>query len=510
MGEREWAARLEADLGRQEGSLRNYSEQDLSTEYRRVRALGRRLATYDFSPESRAYGSTLEMLKGRHGRGRLPWLVEFPHAVRRLAPYLLIGMLLVLEVLLLSELPELNRGMAPVAPQPSATATGLHRSLISLEVRDAINLALIEEASYDSYVYSYDPELRIPTRLVGVWEAPYGDTLAGQAGHDGSPAPGEMVWAVRLEGEWWDPTVPEPHEWLTKLIEVAVDPRTDLYRPGAIAGAPPYSVRADDVPDSYVPLDVTNEAIAAINASLEVESLYPPASEAPQAATHLRSTRIERVVLVNPRGIVLEGGPIELSAAADSVWAVRLAGRWEYSEWQLEQGEVDPLAGPENWLAEMVVILDPESGQRLATIVNTSAALNRRNQLAVADEFQAHLIQPGDTLHSIAEQYGLEPETVAWSAYQLDGSEPAELRVGRQLLLPPIDGAFYTWRPLDTLQFVAEDYGVDPAAIIDWPSNGAYTDGGEFAPGVADMIFVPMPADECELDMLIPIYFRCR
>jgi LysM repeat protein len=74
-----------------------------------------------------------------------------------------------------------------------------------------------------------------------------------------------------------------------------------------------------------------------------------------------------------------------------------------------------------------------------------------------------YVIQPGDTVQSIAERQGLRPETLA-SVNDL--ADPDLLQPGRDLLLPATDGLVHVVQPGETLRAIADQYGVDIGAII--------------------------------------------
>lgn len=86
-------------------------------------------------------------------------------------------------------------------------------------------------------------------------------------------------------------------------------------------------------------------------------------------------------------------------------------------------------------------------------------------------EFIEYEVQQGDTLFGIAERYGLTPESILFSNFDVLEDNPHALQPGQILKIPPVDGAAYTWKEGDTVQGVAEFYGVDPREIIDWPGN---------------------------------------
>lgn len=77
----------------------------------------------------------------------------------------------------------------------------------------------------------------------------------------------------------------------------------------------------------------------------------------------------------------------------------------------------------------------------------------------------------GDTIFTIAERYGLKPESIAWAnSRDLIGG----LRPGRMINILPVDGAYWTVPSTSTVQQVADQFNVDPFAIIDSEFNDLF------------------------------------
>lgn len=110
-------------------------------------------------------------------------------------------------------------------------------------------------------------------------------------------------------------------------------------------------------------------------------------------------------------------------------------------------------------------------------------------------EPRTHVVNEGETLASIAAQYGLEPHTLLQSNGNSLMDAPGNLKVGVELLIPPEDGALYRWYEGDKLDTVADFFGVDVAAIVNYEGNNL--DGrGPSSDGVIDippgtLIFIP-------------------
>ena len=92
-----------------------------------------------------------------------------------------------------------------------------------------------------------------------------------------------------------------------------------------------------------------------------------------------------------------------------------------------------------------------------------------------------YVAQPGDTLWSIAAQFGLDVDTLRWSNPALI-HDPDLLSVGQELVILPVPGAYVTVRPGDTIERLAARWGVAPADIANYPLN-RLRQGEEPSPG---------------------------
>lgn len=81
-----------------------------------------------------------------------------------------------------------------------------------------------------------------------------------------------------------------------------------------------------------------------------------------------------------------------------------------------------------------------------------------------------YVVQPGDTVTSIAQKFGLRPETIQWSNSQLY-PYPDLLYIGEELFILPVDGVYHEVEAGDILQSIAEEYKADPSAILESEYN---------------------------------------
>jgi murein DD-endopeptidase MepM/ murein hydrolase activator NlpD len=82
-----------------------------------------------------------------------------------------------------------------------------------------------------------------------------------------------------------------------------------------------------------------------------------------------------------------------------------------------------------------------------------------------------YTVQTGDSLFSIADQFGLQPETILWGNFEILEDNPHLLSTGQVLNILPVDGTYYKWNTGDSLARVAEFFGADPEAILSYPGN---------------------------------------
>jgi murein DD-endopeptidase MepM/ murein hydrolase activator NlpD len=74
----------------------------------------------------------------------------------------------------------------------------------------------------------------------------------------------------------------------------------------------------------------------------------------------------------------------------------------------------------------------------------------------------------GDSINSIAQRFGLKPETIAWSN---DRRYVEVLRPGDRVFILPVDGVYHTTIGDLTIANIAQKYKVTPQAIIDSEYN---------------------------------------
>jgi N-acetylmuramoyl-L-alanine amidase len=76
-------------------------------------------------------------------------------------------------------------------------------------------------------------------------------------------------------------------------------------------------------------------------------------------------------------------------------------------------------------------------------------------------DIQIYVTKSGDTLAKVAAQFGVTSDSIRWS----NGLETSELRAGRELYIPPVNGIVYLVKAGDTTAKLARDYSANKAAI---------------------------------------------
>jgi hypothetical protein len=82
-----------------------------------------------------------------------------------------------------------------------------------------------------------------------------------------------------------------------------------------------------------------------------------------------------------------------------------------------------------------------------------------------------YTVQQGDNLFGIADNFGLEPETILWGNYHVLEDNPHVLRPDQVLNILPLNGTYHLWHEGESLPKVAEFYQIAPEAIVDYPGN---------------------------------------
>lgn len=503
------ARRLEKDLLARQDALRRSDLDGADGEYQEILALGLRMKAIDFSSESSTYADTLQRLRAEYGQKGRPRLFRLPAGLSTAGAYMALLLLLLAAVVFISRLPESTRSVAPVSPDSSGGSSNAFASLIPQEYLDAINVALSYES--DQRVFSYDPESRDGTRIVGVFRTTYEHAGLTSDPKGESADPSGQLWIVPISGEWI-PRGVEPGPRVTRLrsIEVFVDASTGLPVRHSIAGDQGDRWDAGQLPEGSQLIPVSDEALAAINAALEFESWLPPASSLGSIRREVRPTSISRVVRTTAADLSSAGLDLPGVEAEKALWAVRVEGDWQTPLRHLTAEQRLSYRSATTNFSELYVVVDPMTGERL----DWKAGSFGRELVLESELTGAALYVLGDgegafSLPSIAEQYGVRTETLMWSLWELQAFSVPWLEPGGEVLIPPEDGAYHLWLPLDSLNLVAHEYGVTPEMIAGTSINEPHLRTEGFSPSYGDLIFVPLDSEQCSPKLYIPVFYRC-
>lgn len=86
-------------------------------------------------------------------------------------------------------------------------------------------------------------------------------------------------------------------------------------------------------------------------------------------------------------------------------------------------------------------------------------------------DIELYTVVQGDSVFSIADQYNIRPETILWGNYESLEDNPREISIGLQLNILPTDGVYYKYNVGESLNTIAEYFGVFAQDIVEWPGN---------------------------------------
>jgi LysM repeat protein len=111
-----------------------------------------------------------------------------------------------------------------------------------------------------------------------------------------------------------------------------------------------------------------------------------------------------------------------------------------------------------------------------------------------------YTVVEGDTVFGIAEQFGLQPETILWGNYYILLDDPHALQPDQELNILPVDGTYHEWQQGEGLNGISTYYGVTPEDIINYPANNLDPAAiGDFAnPNIAPGTWLVVPGGRRE------------
>jgi murein DD-endopeptidase MepM/ murein hydrolase activator NlpD len=103
---------------------------------------------------------------------------------------------------------------------------------------------------------------------------------------------------------------------------------------------------------------------------------------------------------------------------------------------------------------------DGSNSRAIARLAQPHTIVPDRPRLEVI----TYTVQAGDTVQSIAALFRLQPTTIMWATPAVEDA-PDLLRIGQEVTILPIDGAYHKVVEGDTLESIAGEYKVEPEAI---------------------------------------------
>lgn len=115
-------------------------------------------------------------------------------------------------------------------------------------------------------------------------------------------------------------------------------------------------------------------------------------------------------------------------------------------------------------------------------------------------EVVKYTVVEGDTIFGIAQNFGLDPQTVLWGNYYTLLDDPHALKPGQVLNILPVNGTYHEWQDGEGLNGVAQYYGVTPEDIINFPANNLDLETvGDFSrPNIAPGTWLIVPNGQRE------------
>lgn len=129
-----------------------------------------------------------------------------------------------------------------------------------------------------------------------------------------------------------------------------------------------------------------------------------------------------------------------------------------------------------------VQVVEPNTDDPvLNSLYDTHTTISQKPRAEIID----YTVKSGDTVSTIAEQFGISTDTVKW-ANDLD--DVHSIKPGQVLKILPVSGVAHTVVKGDTLESVAKKYSAQSQAILDFPFNDIPDD---FSLKVGQVLIIP-------------------
>ena len=164
-----------------------------------------------------------------------------------------------------------------------------------------------------------------------------------------------------------------------------------------------------------------------------------------------QQTNTQTAVASTPTAQFFTQTPISDNPTADEVQAVSIAATAAMSASLPVADAVNNLAAS----TEIKRLYQAESSTSVPTVIELTAG---------SRSISTYTVKSGDTVASIAKQFGISAQTVQWANNLVGNSVTA----GTVLDIPPIDGVIYITKVGDTAQSIAQRYSANASRIISY------------------------------------------
>ena len=226
---------------------------------------------------------------------------------------------------------------------------------------------------------------------------------------------------------------------------------------------------AEEEPDSKINIqpeisviqeDVTPPGEKEIQFQTTPPGLVEPAI---RLGTHLLAILLTAAVILGMRHFYLSAQVVELEIPQRTVLAASLGSSYIPSSIQRDSSQENQPGDLE--MPELVPADQFAAGIPRLALLRTTIPQRPRVEVEI------YVVQPGDTVFGIAEKFGLGPETILWGNRETLNDNAHNLYPDQELFILPVNGVYHTWSTGENFRKVAEFYGVDPQAVVEYPGN---------------------------------------
>ena len=131
----------------------------------------------------------------------------------------------------------------------------------------------------------------------------------------------------------------------------------------------------------------------------------------------------------------------------------------------------------ESVLPQAISLATASTGLQTATLVSAKPRA----------EVIEYKVQPGDTISTIAEKFGISVDTIRW---ENDLKSVKAIKEGQILRILPVTGLQHKVKRGENIYSIAKKYQIDAQSIVDWPYN-SFANDETFALAVGQILMAP-------------------